>query len=163
MKKFTVFLILAVMSIAGCKSISSLETIEPQEPPAQVPKPSAWVAARKESYAEPVPSTEQPKTNFPKPDHAEKHRPPILASKLKPAETRKKEGGEKAISVTQPATAPVPAIPREVWYAIATIFGAVFTSILGPIAVEIIRERMALSRQQATKQEDGAVLEGRKA
>jgi hypothetical protein len=161
MKRFTTLSFLVVMSIAGCKSISSLETIEPQEPPPQVPKPSEWIAARKQSYAEPVPSTEQPKTNVSKPDHAEKHRPPILAGKLKPAESRKKEGGEKAISVTQPASAPLlPAIP---WYAIATILGTLFTSILAPIAVEIIRERMAFRRQQAGKQQEEAVWEGRKA
>jgi hypothetical protein len=36
-----------------------------------------------------------------------------------------------------------------------TIFGAVFTSILGPIAVEVIRERMIVARQQAGKQQNG--------
>ena len=39
-------------------------------------------------------------------------------------------------------------LPRDVWYILATVFGAVFTYILAPVVVEIIKGRLARHHRQ---------------
>ncbi|SRR5260370_22901174 len=108
----------------------------------------------KDSNGESAPRVDQPNKGIAKRDHAERSRVPTMASKPKPPGAPEKKIVEKGISANPPTEkAAVSGIPRDVWYAIATIFGAVFTSLLAPIAVEIIRERIATCRQQAEKQQ----------
>ncbi|HMF16113.1 MAG TPA: hypothetical protein VKE98_02850 [Gemmataceae bacterium] len=158
MNKSTILLFMAATGMLGCKNLAPVELVEPQPPPSSIPKPTdhpetiAW-RSKKTSWSEPPRPAEQSSTPGSKTD-ADKRRPAGAASKTKPAGTPKKDPGEKTIAATPPANVSLSGIPRDVWYAILTIFGAVFTSILGPIAVEIIRERMIISRQQA-KQQNG--------
>jgi hypothetical protein len=39
-------------------------------------------------------------------------------------------------------------VPQGVWYFLATVFGAMFTYILAPVVVEIIKGRIARHHQQ---------------
>jgi hypothetical protein len=71
-----------------------------------------------------------------------------VESKPKPTIAPKKDVVEKGISSNQTGGTPIPGLPGDVWYAIGTMLGAVFTSILAPIAVEIIRGRIAIARHQ---------------
>jgi hypothetical protein len=160
MNKCTIFFFMAATSMLGCKNLASVEMVEPQELPSPILKPKdpgetiAW-KSKKDCWSPSIRPAEHSSPTTPKVDHAEKHRPPFTANKSKPAGIPKKDAAEKAVSPGPPANTISSGIPRDVWYAIATIFGAVFTSILGPIAVEIIRERMVHSRQQAGKQQNG--------
>ena len=159
MNKSTFLLFMAATGMLGCKNLAPVELVEPQQAPTSIPKPTdhpetiAW-RSKKTYLSEPSRPAEQSSPTS-KTDPADKRRPAGAANKTKPAGTPKKDPGEKTIAATPPANVPLSGIPRDVWYAILTIFGAVFTSILGPIAVEIIRERMVISRQQAGKQQNG--------
>jgi hypothetical protein len=160
MNKSTFLLFMAATSMLGCKNLAPVELVEPQPPPSSIPKPTehpetiAW-RSKKTSWSEPPRPAEQSSTPGSKTDNTDKRRPAGAANKAKPAGMPKKDPGEKTIAATPPANVPLSGIPRDVWYAILTIFGAVFTSILGPIAVEIIRERMIISRQQKQNAQDG--------
>jgi hypothetical protein len=88
------------------------------------------------------------RTKVSKANYAEKTKAPTVESKPNPAITPEKDVVEKGISANQPGGTPIPRLPVDVWYAIGTIFGAVFTSILAPIAVEIIRGRIAIARHR---------------
>jgi hypothetical protein len=157
MSKITIVLLLAALAPLGCRSVGSVNVIETPEPPMPLPEPSerGGIIARtshKDFFTDSSPPLDQARPGVAKTDHAEKARVPTVGGKLKPAEAAKKKGAEKAITANPPV--PLSGIPRDVWYAIATICGALFTSILGPIVVEIIRERMAVARQQTAKQQN---------
>jgi hypothetical protein len=167
MNKFTFLLFMAATCMLGCKSILPRETIEseqtvPSPQPKAAPENIAWKSQKADSKDDAHRPIEQAWTAVAKVAHPEKRAPSLLAGKHKPAKspekTEKTEKAvvvEKEITAKQPEKVNLPGIPRDVWYAIATIFGAVFTSLLAPIAVEIIRERMALGKQQAAKQQNG--------
>ena len=159
MSKITIVLLLAALVPLGCRSVGSIDVIQTPEPPAPLPPASerGGIIARtshKNFFSDTSPPLDQARTGVAKTDHAEKSRVPSMAGKLKPAEAAKKKAVEKGNTANPPEKAPFSGIPRDVWYAIVTIFGALFTSILAPIAVEIVRERMASARQQTTKQQN---------
>ncbi len=52
------------------------------------------------------------------------------------------------MSASQPQRIFPDNLPRDVWYILATVFGAVFTYILAPVVVDIIRGRIARHHQQ---------------
>jgi len=110
--------------------------------------------SHKDFFSDSSPPLDQARTSVFKTDHAEKSRVPTTGGKFKSGEAPKKKAVEKSIAANPPDKVPLSGIPRDVWYAIATIFGALFTSILAPIAVEIVRERMANARQQTAKQQN---------
>lgn len=154
---FTLFLFLAACT-SGCKNVVPVELINLPEPPAPTAKPKerpeaiAWSSKKTPLSDTPKPLDAISKA-VSKPQNVEKHRHPTPAGKLA---IPKKESSGQSTSTMQPASVPLTGIPRDVWYILATIFGAVFTSILGPIVVEIIRERMAFARQQQVgKEENG--------
>lgn len=156
MNKAAILFFLSALSLAGCKSVKPVNGFQPQEPipmktfepPSPVANPAEWVATvvRKASFADSVPPIDQPKMGTPKRKTDEKHRLFPLVAKVKPAPAPKMEVGEKVTAAPQLDTPSLSTIPKDVWYAIATIFGAVFTSLLAPIAVEIIRERRSMGR-----------------
>src|SRR5262249_9686722 len=134
MSKITIVLLLAALAPLGCRSIDVIQTPEPPAP-APPPKERVGIIARtshKNYFSDTSPPLDQARTSVAK----EKSRAQTMAGKLKPADAPKKKGVEKGNPANPPANPPYSGIPRDVWYAIATIFGALFTSILAPIAVE---------------------------
>jgi hypothetical protein len=59
---------------------------------------------------------------------------------------------EGPASASQPQRTLRDDLPRDVWYILATVFGAVFTYILAPVIVEILRGRVA--RHHANQAQD---------
>lgn len=66
----------------------------------------------------------------------------------KPASAPKIEVAEKASPKNHFKTS-TPAFSRDFWYGIATVLGAVFTTILAPIVVDMAKGRMASARNSA--------------
>jgi len=86
-------------------------------------------------------------------DNPAKTEVPNVEDMSKPrAEALRTDDMEGPTSASQPQRILRDDLPRDVWYIFATVFGAVFTSILAPVVVEIIRGRIA--RHHANQTQD---------
>jgi hypothetical protein len=86
-------------------------------------------------------------------DNAAKTEVPNVEGMSKPrAEAPRSDDMEGPTSASQPQKILHDDLSRDVWYILATLFGAVFTYILAPVVVEIIRGRIA--RHHANQTQD---------
>ena len=82
-------------------------------------------------------------------DNPAKTEAPNVEGMSKPrAESLRTDDMDGPTSPSQPQRNLRDDLPRDVWYILATVFGAVFTYILAPVVVEIIKGRMARHHQQ---------------
>jgi hypothetical protein len=127
-----------------------------EEASAIKPRPNEYVGtnarkSQKDSICNSFQPLDQAKRSVSKSDNAVITQAPNMASKSKPGAIQN-DDIEKGISANKPQRTSVLGLPKDVWYAIATVFGAVFSSILAPIVVEIIRGRLA--RHQSDQIQD---------
>jgi len=130
-----------------------------KEPSAIKPKPKEYVGTiasttQKNAVWDSFQPLDQAKRSIPKSDNAEITQAPNVESKSKPKGAIQKDDIAEEILANQPQRTPLPGLPRDVWYAIATFFGAVFSYILSPIVVDIIRGKMA--RHQSKQMQDAS-------
>jgi hypothetical protein len=86
-------------------------------------------------------------------DNPAKTEAPNVESMSKPqAESQRTDDMDGPASASQPQRILRDDFPRDVWYILATVFGAVFTYILAPVIVELIRGRIA--RHHANQTQD---------
>lgn len=95
------------------------------------------------------------------PETVESHSP-LVVPMQQASSTEEKQVEDKANNVHQAGWTPNPeqgsqhSFSREVWYCIASIWGAMFTYILSPLALDFIRQRMGLdSKKTAQLPADG--------
>jgi hypothetical protein len=166
MSKFAVSLSMAVTCTLGCRNVAQMEVKEahsascssagPNTLRQQIsakftvkPKPKEYVGtdarkSQKDLICDSFEPIDQAK-RVSKSDDAEITRAPNAERRSKPGAIQK-DDREEGISANKLQRAPLASLPKDVWYAIATVFGAIFTYILAPIVVEIIRGRIARHR-----------------
>jgi hypothetical protein len=147
MSKFAFWLFLPVTCCLGCRNVAQTEVKEAHSVSGTKALPTtSWqpvfakftpeaVPAKKGDFCQPVGQAEKRVSNSVKGD---KYQAANVENQSKPAGALQKDEIEKGISTNQS-----PGLPKDVWYAIATVFGAVFTYILAPIVVEVFRGRIA--------------------
>jgi hypothetical protein len=111
----------------------------PKEPPSGEPPPRA--------SAQTIASV-SPKGRNPS-DNPAKTQAPNVEDRSKPrTESPRTDDMEGPTSAFQPERILHHYVPRDLWYILATVFGAVFTYILAPVVVEIIKGRLARHHRQ---------------
>src|SRR5262249_52078108 len=93
-----------------------------------------------------------------KTDKTDKTKVPVVESQPPPSVTPSKGVTEPSKNVTEkspptiePATTMAPSLPRDFWYA---LLGTLFTCILAPIVVMLVKERMKSGREVSDANED---------
>lgn len=173
MSRFAVFLFILTSCALGCRHVSRLEVKDIPSPPCPVPAPTMSTQREiakfapeavpaEQSLARPIQMETEPLSKTPIPANIVG----IIASSKKESTCDSVRPNVGASKVSKPASAPVievaegekakdhsktptPAFSRDFWYGIATVFGAVFTTILAPIVVDIAKGRMASGRNSA--------------
>jgi hypothetical protein len=82
-------------------------------------------------------------------DNSAKTQAPNVEDMSKPRpESLRTDDMDGPTSASQPQRILRDDLPRDLWYLLATVFGAVFTYILAPVVVEIIKGRLARHHQR---------------
>jgi hypothetical protein len=133
------------------ESVSGPQSAKPAVHAASAPKPPASTTAHLGptlGFAEfdgrpPAPSPSGPRTDFPAPLLVEQKKSHAIAETPEEAKIQ-------PLAVSGQASG-AGSLPRKAWYVLPSIWGAVFTSILAPLVVELIRMRMNSRRRNRSK------------
>jgi hypothetical protein len=137
--------------VRHAESVSSPQPVKPAVHAASAPRPPASTTAHlgptidfaEFDGAAPAPSPSGLRKDSPSPLLVEQKKSHAI-------EAKPEEAKIKPLALTaQPSEAG--SLPKKAWYVLPSIWGAVFTSILAPLVVELIRMRMNIRRRARSR------------